>query len=90
MARQNVLGHNLDGKQFWQRIDEAGYLQGESGENCAEGAQTPAEVMDMWMHSDGHRGNILNPNYKEIGIGVATSQNGIRYWTQVFAVPAGK
>jgi uncharacterized protein (TIGR03000 family) len=87
MAHQNVLDHTLDGKTFDQRIAETGYLGGESGENCAQWAPTPAAAMQMWMNSDGHRGNILNPVYKEIGLGVAVSSEGKKYWTQVFAVP---
>jgi uncharacterized protein YkwD len=44
--------------------------------------------MQMWMSSTaGHRENILNPRYKEIGIGVGTTKGGQKYWTQLFAVP---
>ncbi len=43
------------------------------GENLAwgEGAKaTPAQIVDAWMHSDGHRANILNGEFREIGIGI--------------------
>jgi uncharacterized protein (TIGR03000 family) len=89
MARQSVLNHTLDGATFDKRITATGYQPGEAGENIAEGARTPAEVMQMWMNSEGHRVNILNPRYQEIGIGVASSGSGRRYWTQVFATPLG-
>jgi uncharacterized protein (TIGR03000 family) len=87
MARQNVLAHTLDGKQFFERMTDAGYAHGFAGENIAEGAPTPAEAISMWMTSPGHRQNILNQDYKELGVGVAAAANGRKYWTQVFAVP---
>lgn len=55
------------------------------GENIAAGA-TPQDVVDAWMHSKGHRENILRNDARYLGVGVATS-NGHSwfYWTQVFA-----
>jgi uncharacterized protein YkwD len=44
------------------------------GENIAWGSYdyaTPASIVDAWMHSPGHRANILNGRFKEIGLGVA-------------------
>ncbi len=55
-----------------------------AGENIAMGQKTPAEVVNAWMNSQGHRENILNANFTEIGIGVAKSSNGTLYWTQMF------
>ena len=55
-----------------------------AGENIAKGQKTPAEVVKAWMNSQGHRENILNKNYTEIGIGVAKEANGTLYWTQMF------
>ena len=57
-----------------------------AAENVAWGQQTPAAVMTDWMKSSGHRTNILNCSYTEIGVGVATS-NG-PYWTQDFGTPS--
>jgi len=87
MARQKVLSHTLDGKSFSQRMQDLRYYSLEAGENCARHAQTPAEVMAMWMRSENHRANIHNPRYREIGVGVATSERGETFWTQVFAAP---
>ena len=53
------------------------------GENVAYGQRDPAEVMHAWMNSPGHRKNILNPNYSEIGVGAVANGRSI-YWTQVF------
>lgn len=55
-----------------------------AGENIAMGQRTPAEVVNAWMNSQGHRENILNPNFTDIGVGVAKSSNGTLYWTQMF------
>ena len=55
-----------------------------AGENIAKGQKTPAEVVKAWMNSQGHRENILNKNYTEIGIGVAKDAKGTLYWTQMF------
>jgi uncharacterized YkwD family protein/spore coat assembly protein SafA len=55
-----------------------------AGENIAYGQRTPQEVMNAWMNSPGHRSNILNPSYTEIGVGAAKSRNGTLYWTQMF------
>ncbi len=55
-----------------------------AGENIAYGQRTPEEVMKSWMNSPGHRSNILNATYNQIGVGVAKSSNGTFYWTQMF------
>lgn len=55
------------------------------GENIAAGTSDPLSVMDMWMNSEGHRDNILSPNYWEFGVGYATSDSGAgSYWVQDF------
>lgn len=62
----------------------SGALSGYVGENIAMGHTSPAMVMDAWMDSDGHRRNILDPNYKSLGIG-AVYANGKYYWAQEFS-----
>ena len=52
-----------------------------AGENIAKGQRTPEEVVTAWMHSSGHRANILNSSFKTIGVGYVASGN---YWTQMF------
>jgi len=58
-----------------------------AGENIAKGQRTPAAVMDGWMNSPGHRANILNSNFTEIGVGHVTDSNGTNYWVQMFIRP---
>lgn len=55
-----------------------------AGENIAYGQPTPTSVMTSWMNSAGHKANILNKSYTEIGVGVAKKSNGTIYWTQQF------
>jgi len=52
-----------------------------AGENIAYGYATPQKVVDGWMNSSGHRANILNASYKQIGVGYVAKGN---YWTQMF------
>lgn len=52
-----------------------------AGENIAMGQQTPETVMNAWMNSEGHRANILNGSFTQIGVGYVADGN---YWTQMF------
>lgn len=65
----------------FQMMKDFGLRYRTAGENIAFGQRTPQEVMNAWMNSDGHRANILNPSFTQIGVGYAA--NG-RYWTQMF------
>ncbi|SEV92733.1 CAP domain-containing protein [[Clostridium] fimetarium] len=58
-----------------------------AGENIAYGQPTPEEVMNGWMNSPGHRANILNKNFTQIGVGIAQKANGQYVWTQEFTRP---
>ncbi|MET7617377.1 CAP domain-containing protein [Streptomyces sp. NPDC005408] len=84
MARSGVMSHTgPDGSTMAGRVDATGYLWSALGENIAQGQSDAAAVMDAWMHSPGHRANILNCSYKEIGIGVHFGDGG-PWWTQDF------
>ncbi|RAO26229.1 uncharacterized protein PSN13_06250 [Micromonospora saelicesensis] len=82
---QNMSHTGSDGSNAGTRLDRVGYTWRTYGENVAWNQKTPAAVMDAWMNSSGHRANILNCAFTEIGVGIASS-NG-PYWTQVFAAP---
>lgn len=56
--------------------------------NIAVGYTRPASVMDGWMNSPGHKVDILNCAYTDIGVGVAKSSSATQYWIQNFATPA--
>ncbi|MFG2635398.1 sigma-70 family RNA polymerase sigma factor [Streptomyces sp. NPDC048362] len=84
MAARNFFDHtNPDGADPGQRITAAGYRWSTYGENIAEGQQTPQAVMDSWMNSPGHRANILNCSFKNLGVGVHKGGGG-PWWTQNF------
>jgi uncharacterized protein YkwD len=71
-----------------QRITNVGYRWSSMGENIAAGQRTPADVMRAWMNSAGHRANILNCGFRNIGVGLAYDSKHTPYWTQDFATPA--
>lgn len=56
------------------------------GENIAAGSATPAAVVNQWMHSPGHRANILYPDYRELGVGYYQNDSTRYqyYWVQIF------
>ncbi|MGW3360795.1 sigma-70 family RNA polymerase sigma factor [Streptomyces bungoensis] len=84
MAARGFFDHtNPDGADPGQRITAAGYRWSTYGENIAQGQQTPEAVMDSWMNSPGHRANILNCSFKDIGVGVHRGTGG-PWWTQDF------
>lgn len=85
MAQNNYFSHTgRDGSEPWDRMLRAGYRWRSAGENIAAGQRSSAEVMDDWEHSDGHRKNIVNCGFRDIGVGRAASADGTVYWTQVF------
>lgn len=65
----------------FQMIRAFGLSYRYAGENIAYGQRTPAAVVNAWMNSSGHRANILNASYTQIGVGYCASGN---YWTQMF------
>ncbi|MGW7070620.1 sigma-70 family RNA polymerase sigma factor [Streptomyces sp. NPDC054855] len=84
MAERDFFDHtNPDGEDPGDRVTAAGYKWTTYGENIAAGQRTPAAVMDSWMNSSGHRANILNCSFKEIGVGYRQGSGG-PWWTQNF------
>jgi uncharacterized protein YkwD len=87
-AKRGIMAHELSGVLAptpGSRLDYAGYDAWRTyGENVAFGYSTALAVMNAWMNSEGHRANILNPNFTQIGIGVVADDSGTLYWTQVF------
>lgn len=55
-----------------------------AGENIAYGQRTPAEVVNAWMNSPGHRANILKDRFSQIGVGYFKDQQGRANWVQLF------
>ncbi|GGL11730.1 CAP domain-containing protein [Deinococcus radiotolerans] len=88
MATQNYFSHtSKDGRTFSQRITNAGYTPYRTiGENIAAGQTTPQAVVDGWLKSEGHCRNIMNPSFKELGVGYAYAGTSTykHYWVQDF------
>jgi uncharacterized protein YkwD len=87
MAKRDRLSHTLDGRSVADRVRAAGYEYRTVGENIAWNQRTPAEVVDGWMTSRGHRQNLLSGDFTHIGVAVATNAKGEPYWVQVFGSP---
>jgi len=89
MAAKNYFAHNSqDGRTFDQRISAAGFKFGSAGENLAVGQSTVSKLLQDWMASPGHRKNIVNCDYTNLGVGYAFSNYGgvsKHYWVQNFA-----
>ncbi|PJE97292.1 hypothetical protein CUT44_13680 [Streptomyces carminius] len=84
MAASGVMSHTgPDGSTMAERVEAAGYAWSNLGENIARGQPDAASVMDAWMKSPGHRANILNCAFEELGVGVHFGDGG-PWWTQNF------
>lgn len=91
MAVHDYFSHTgLDNSSPGDRAKSAGYQYSDVGENIAAGYTTPEQVVQGWMNSPGHRANILNANYHDIGIGYYNLANDTgnvnynSYWTEDF------
>jgi len=84
MADKNYFSHTSPtyGDPF-AMMKSFGIKYGYAGENIAKGYNSAESVMNGWMNSSGHRANILNSNFKTIGVGYVKA-NGTTYWTQMF------
>ena len=72
-----------NGTSCFTVLQEYGVSYMGAGENIAAGQRSAQEVMHAWMNSEGHRANILNGSFTEIGVGVYTV-GGTTYWCQLF------
>ena len=83
MADQDFFDHtDPSGATPWDRAEKLG-ITNLGGENIARGQADAAAVMDAWMNSPGHKANILNCDFKTLGVGVHFGTDG-PWWTQDF------
>ena len=88
MAQRRYFDHTApDGTDPGQRITAAGYAWSAYGENIAAGYPDAVSVMRGWMNSPGHRENILNCRFSNLGVGLYRTPDRGGYWTQDFAAP---
>ncbi len=88
MINNRYFSHNspVYGSPF-KMMEAYGLRFSAAGENIARGQRSAQEVMTAWMNSPGHRANILNPTFTELGVGAAKDYNGTLHWTQMFLKP---
>lgn len=85
MAVNNYFSHTSPtyGSPF-QMLQHFGVTYRSAGENIAAGQKSPQEVMTAWMNSSGHRANILNSSYTELGVGYYAGGSYGTEWVQLF------
>lgn len=88
MADKNYFSHTSPtyGSPF-DMLKKFGISFSYAGENIAAGQKTAEEVMDSWMNSSGHRQNILNKNYTQLGVGFKRGGQYGTEWVQLFIKP---
>lgn len=90
MAARRTLSHaGRDGSTPGERATRSGYRWRAVAENIAAGQPTARQVVADWLDSPQHCGNLMSPDYSEMGVAFAIapqSEMGI-YWVQVFAAP---
>ncbi len=69
-------GHTACGRAFDYWLRSGGYAGRCDAENIAEGQKSPREVFGSWMNSPGHRANILNPSYRDVGVAALAGAGG--------------
>lgn len=83
MAERDFFSHTTpDGLSPWDRAENSG-ISNLGGENIARGQANARSVMDSWMNSPGHKANILNCDYRTLGVGAHFDEGG-PWWTQDF------
>ena len=90
MAIRDFYDHfNPDGESPGDRIDVTGYSWRQYGENIFKGPTSAQEAFDGWLASEGHCSNLMNSEFRHIGIGYSENLDLEMepFWTQVFATP---
>lgn len=85
MAGRRRMSHTIGwGKDFASRVKGNG-IAGAAAENIAEGRFDLEKVFDIWMHSAGHRRNMLDPRFTRFGLAYVRDgrDSAIRYWCLV-------
>lgn len=91
MMQMNFFSHDdpYNGTSPWDRIASAGYTGTTLAENIAAGQTTAEVVFNTWWRSSGHKRNMMNRNFREMGLGFAQGGSYGYYWTQTFGTRSG-
>lgn len=88
MAKHDMMGHDgSDDSTMIDRVRDEDYGFRLVGENVAFGQTTPEQAHKSWMESQGHRKNILTPEFRQVGAAVAKSKKRLNFWCVVFGQP---
>jgi uncharacterized protein YkwD len=94
MATRGYFGHvDPEGRNVWHLFAEHDYDYWIAGENLAIHYKNTEDVVSAWMNSEGHRNNLLNPHFEEMGIGITNvtlHDKPVQYIVQLFAFPKGE
>lgn len=85
MARGGRMNHTTGwGKDFASRVKDNG-IAGAAAENIAEGRFDQQKLFDIWVHSPGHRRNMLDPRFTRFGLAYVRDgrDSTLRYWCLV-------
>lgn len=90
MAAHQQAAHTISGARYPtmpSRLDAVGYAYASAAENVAWNQPSARDVVTTWLNSSGHRANLLDASFTEMGAAVAYSARGEPYWIQVFGRP---
>ena len=83
MAGSGRMAHTTGrGKDFGSRMKDNG-IGGPAAENIAQGGMGLEKLFSIWMNSQGHRRNMLDPRFSRLGLAYAGEANGRKYWALV-------
>jgi uncharacterized protein YkwD len=83
MARASAMSHTTGWRKDFTTRMKANGVEGAAAENVAYGAMEPEELFRMWMESNGHRRNMLDPRFAHYGLASAEDARGRKYWALV-------
>lgn len=87
MASRDYWSHTTpDGKEPWWFVTNVGYTYASVGENLAYGFSSSSTTIAGWMNSPGHRSNLLNDSFRDVGFGIAQSPNYVASGPQTIIV----
>jgi len=77
IIENTYFAHYIPGEKTpWQWLETNRYPYKTAGENLARGFQKPEEVLTAWLNSPSHRKNLLNPDFRDIGLAVVPYRTG--------------
>lgn len=88
LIKEGKLNHLAGGyKSFGEFLKSYDISYSLAGENIAKKTKTSVESLNLWLSSKGHRANILNETFTNMGVAKGTDKNGDVYWAQIFIKP---